>query len=211
MVESPLLRNSEIVTFTIKSNGKQIGDHFSVSSIAIHLEKNIPDEAILTLPYTNQKGEFKFEDSREFSLDKEIEISLGYGFKNSKLFTGRVTQKKIINKNGACLCLQITCKHVNNKKESVPKNLKQETLLELTYGYDIMEVELFTNSIERNIINGYLKFQGSARARVGDSIDLRGFEKVFLNKNKNVISISQVSHKVENGDWITTVTVGNIN
>lgn len=209
MYESPLLPNSDLISFTIKSNGSDILDSNGVISIVINLEKNIADEAIITLFDVNQMGAFQIADYSEFSLDKEIEIRLGYDNENNKLFKGRVTQKKIIINSDSDPYLQVTCKHVNDKREVVP-DTKGETLLELTYGHDILEVELYTNSEERNLVSGYLKFPGSEKARVGDSIKLRGFEKVFPNNKNNVVFISRVSHKVEEGNWITTVTVGKI-
>jgi len=207
MAEPQLSPSQHITTYTIKSNGSVVQDTVLINSIVITTEIDLESEAIIVIGDINQDQKLQITDYSEFSLDAHIEIEVGYDHDHSVLFKGKVTQKKVILNSQSGSFLKITCKYFHDKGDVIPEDTKEKTPLELTYGHNILESELYTNSPDSLHINGSLKFQGSSKAHVTDYIKLKGFEDVFP-KSKSDLYISQVSHVVEDGNWITTVTVG---
>ncbi len=207
MSKSPQKPILGFVSFQIMSNGINIGDNIEVILIDINLEKNNADEAIINICAGNPK--FNFSESKDFAFGNEIVIKLGYNSKNEKIFTGKITQKKIIVNKVSSPYIQIICKQKNKEGNLNLKDSKPKEQLNLTYGNDILETELETNILDAKIINGYIKFQGSALARVNDTIKLNGFGNLFSENIENSVCISSVRHNVAEGNWITTVTLGN--
>jgi hypothetical protein len=213
MAESPLRMDNDIISLEILSNGILIDGFVPINSITINLELNAVDEAIIAIAYDNQlinkQSNIQLIDSEVFSLDREIEIRVGYKDSIEKLFKGKVTQNKVIAKEGLNPFVQIACKNTHPGGKAISKYTAKETLLKLTLGQDVYETELEINSADNKSINGYIKFQGSSKARVNDTIELDGFGILFNGIKEKIVSVSAVSHKIENGEWITTVFVGN--
>lgn len=205
MPTSPLSHGTTLLNFTIYSDGNSISDILEIDSIIIDLGKDFQESAVITMLIRNS-GARDFEAVPEFSLDRQIDIALGYHQKETKVFSGKVTENKIVTAPGSQPRMQITCKR-NQDSGAIPKSFSPHTELSLTYGEDIIESELFIDNSLPKRIQGQLKFQGSAKARVGDTVVLNSFKKVFPKHKPNEVVINHVLHEVQAGNWLTTITV----
>jgi hypothetical protein len=205
MAAETIIQDSILVSFEIKSNGVPINQNNEVVSIHIKLQENALDEAIIIMQHND--SEFNLAASIEFSLERELEISLGYGSINETLFIGSIKQKRFTFKHSD-IFTQLTCKRINDETEKITKDIMRKEPLVLTYGINIFEMELDTNSMDPKLLNGYVKIQGTAEARVSDTIEIKDIGHPFPDNLKNSAYVTTVLHDLEGGNWTTTVNIG---
>ncbi len=208
MAVSPITKSSDLASFSIRSNGSYIQDKILIGSIEITMKANAMDEAILKVFDGNpEKDAIDLTNEKTFELGREIEIALGYDNNNKRVFRGIVTQQQLSINSGEVPVFQVTCKNIINGQEQILKQnidvIKPSPILKVTYGYDLLEAQLINDpSLD---VYGHLKFPGSSLANVNDTIAIYGigsFDHFGANK-----SIHEVTHKLEEGFWTTTVIV----
>lgn len=205
MASSPIA-DTGLISFNILSNGANINSTIEVISIEVTVQANAVDEAIITVSEAN--GNFEVTRSKTFRLDTNIEIKLGYDDKNQCAFKGVVAQQRIIMKDGLT-SLRVICKNIVHGVEEIRPQLVdryKEPVLELTFGDDIMEAELDIPKTESETITGYIRCQGSTKANVNEMISIYGTGKKYSDRAR----IDGVLHKVEQGNWLTTLNLGTI-
>lgn len=236
MPVSPIQNSSDIVSFTIYSEGRSIPETIEVTSIYISQKAGTADEAIISIrdgllenltKFLYPKTIFEITDSKTFEIGSNIEIKLGYGSKNNRVFRGVVSKQNIIINNDTFSqfngsLLQVTCKQINRDIKQIPEqklNFSKDSVLELEYSHDVIEANVYIDEINSGDIDaeynednyapikGHVTFQGSELAKVGDKIDLKSFGHRFGFYGKAIIS--GVNHKIKEGNWITKVYLGN--
>ncbi|OUS02108.1 hypothetical protein A9Q86_05505 [Flavobacteriales bacterium 33_180_T64] len=209
MAVSPLSKSNDIIRFEILSNGISIP--VTTQIIALHIQQDINrfDEAVITLiDGSDGKNSFPIANSNTFKLGNSIEIKLGYHAKIDCVFKGKVIVQKLINNSEEGSQLQIICKTEDTAISKVRKedlDRSKSPVLELTYGYDVIEFQLQIHAETPKRVDGFLTFQGFAKTNVNNMISIKGFADKF---NKNC-TISKVIHQVKHGSWHTTAYVGN--
>jgi phage protein D len=209
MPTSPFTEQSDLVSFEIFSNGKPINDTIQVLSIEVQLKSNGIDKSIITILDGNVfKGTFDVLDSNTFEIGANIEVKLGYHARNDSVFKGIVTEQKIIINEEYGSALQVCCMHHDDQRNALQaqiSDIPKIAELKVTFGEDILESELNINIEDPANIHGSISFQGSAKAMVNDTIEINGFGSRFSNKSL----ISEVVHHLKQGNWQTTIKVGN--
>ena len=207
MEASPLNIQSDLVTFIIQANGKEIDPVFQVSSIVIDKFINKKDSAEITLLAGNSENGFsEITDNEIFIPGTKIDIYLGYNNNNEKIFTGSISKQAVQAKSGNASLLKIIC----GKKNKPLKKIDTATppSLQVEYGVDIMEIELALNDKYKSSLlakySGYIVFQGSTLAKENSMLSVKGFGKEFDGN----LFISGVEHKISDGNWLTKVKIG---
>ncbi len=110
MASSPIEEGTNLVSFTISSNGSDIPDTYGILHIKVNQEINKIAEAEITVrDGSTAKQTFEITDADTFAPGAEIEIKLGYENQNESVFKGIVTKQSIkIDESGAVL--QVICK-----------------------------------------------------------------------------------------------------
>ena len=98
------------VSFTVVSDGEDLGPGLPVLSIVVDREVSRITTAILMLQDGSLADQtFKLSESGTFDPGKEIELSLGYQGTNEPVFSGVVTSQRI-RLSGDRTLLSVTCK-----------------------------------------------------------------------------------------------------
>ena len=207
MAVSPINIQSDLVTFSIQSNGKEIDPVFQVSSIVIDKFINKKDSAEITLLAGNSENGFsEITDNEIFIPGTKIDIYLGYNNNNEKIFTGSISKQAVQAKSGNASLLKIIC----GKKNKPLKKIDTATppSLQVEYGADIMEIELALNEKYKLSVltkyNGYIVFQGSTLAKENSMLSVKGFGTRFDGN----LFISGIEHRISDGNWLTKVKIG---
>lgn len=110
MPVSPLIEETNLISFDILSSGKAIPSHYEIFSI--HTEQylnRIAEAEIVVLDGDLSNQTFEVTDSDVFKPGAEIEIKLGYNSKNESVFKG-VVVKQMIKLDGQGSRLHVICK-----------------------------------------------------------------------------------------------------
>ena len=98
------------VSFTVVSDGNDLGPSLPILSIVVDREINrIPTATLILQDGSLADQTFPLSESGEFDPGKEIEISLGYQGTNEPVFKGIVTGQRI-QLNGGKTLLVVNCK-----------------------------------------------------------------------------------------------------
>jgi phage protein D len=207
MATSPVTENTDLVNFSILSNGTEIPVAYQVVSLKIKQQLNGAAIAeVIFLDGDLAAGTFPISSSDTFKPGATIVIKLGYQGTNETIFSGQVGSHAVIaNSKGSTL--KIICKTavVN---ENIVNLAAAASPLKLEYGVDIIEMDLEFDAayppLNASRFRGFIRFQGSANAMINSTIEIDGLG----NKFNEPVLISQVEHLVENGNWVTIITIG---
>lgn len=209
MPVSPLTENTDIVTFSVQSNGKDIPDTYAVISIKINQEVNNVDVAEIELVDGDQfdKG-FIISESDTFLPGTQITIKIGYESVRQPVFNGIVTGQAIRINNESGPILKVTCKNAAVRENPAQHDVIPGSELKLEYGVDVIDCELEWDGEHASSVltkfRGFIRFRGSAKAVVNSMIEVKGLGKRFLED----VYISGVEHLVKEGNWITKIQIG---
>lgn len=142
MAASPITASSDILTFSIKSNGTQIRDTYQV--VSVYIENNIN-----TIPYcvleildgSAAKEDFPISDSETFVPGAKIEVWAGYENKDTPIFKGMVTKHSLSVKERHGPTLRILCMDEAVKMTVARKN---------AYFTDTTDSDIISNLIRNN-------------------------------------------------------------
>ncbi|MAM30678.1 MAG: type VI secretion protein VgrG [Flavobacteriaceae bacterium] len=111
MASSPLIEESNLPSFTILSNGKEIPGTYEVISIKTVQKLNRIAAAEIVLRDGNAPTQnFDIAESETFKPGNEIEIKLGYHSKDDSVFKGLVIKQHLKISHGDGSRLHIICK-----------------------------------------------------------------------------------------------------
>ncbi len=109
MAVSPLVEESNLVSYSILSNGKEVT--YEIMSINVTLQINKLATAEITVRDGSAANQtFEVTDSDTFKPGAEIEIKLGYQSLNDSIFKGIVTKESITVSDGSVSSLKVVCK-----------------------------------------------------------------------------------------------------
>lgn len=111
MASSPIVEESNLVSFKITSEGNQIPDTYQVRSIRVEKFLNrISKAEIIILDGSTSKQTFPVAESDTFKPGAKIEIKLGYNSQDDSVFKGIVVKQQIKVNEVSGSTLQILCK-----------------------------------------------------------------------------------------------------
>lgn len=123
MASSPITANSDLITFTVKSDGSPIKDTYQVLSVLVNRAVNkIPYCEIELSDGSASKEDFPISDSDTFTPGKKIEVLAGYENNNTSIFSGIVIKHGIRISSGEGPVLTILCKDETVKMTLGRKN-----------------------------------------------------------------------------------------
>lgn len=100
----------DLVTFSIKSNGREIPDTYEVLNIAVKEKINSIPYAIITLRDGDPSSEnFPIANQSTFAPGNNIQINAGYDSRNDTIFTGIVTRNSIVTNSKVGSVLKVSC------------------------------------------------------------------------------------------------------
>jgi len=162
MADSPLKQAMNLVTFIIKSDGKQIKDTYQVYSIAVHNTINRIPTAVIKL----QDGEvadkdFEASNSDDFIPGKEIEIQAGYQSDNKTIFKGIVISMRIVLDGIKGSVLEVTCRDkailmTQSRKSTFFENMKDSDIISsIIGGYSGVSADVASTTVEHKELVQY--------------------------------------------------------
>jgi Rhs element Vgr protein len=120
---SPALQNSDLVTLSLKSNGKEMSALAQIYSISITTAVNrIPLARVVLLDGSVANETFEISASDDFAPGSEIEISAGYQSENSLLFSGIIVKHGLRQNPGGNSQLILECRSPAIRMTAVRKN-----------------------------------------------------------------------------------------
>ncbi|MCX6853805.1 MAG: Rhs element Vgr protein, partial [Verrucomicrobia bacterium] len=137
---SPALPNSDLLTLSLKSNGKEMSGIAQIYSISISTAVNrIPLARVVLLDGNVASETFEISASDDFAPGSPIEISAGYHSENTLLFSGIIVKHGLKQSSGGNSQLILECRSPAIRMTAVRKNadhgqsgsgLKDSTLME---------------------------------------------------------------------------------
>ena len=107
----PASGNSDLVTYTIKVDGKQIKDTYDLASIVVNKEVNrIPFAKVTFYDGDVAEEDFELSGSKDFVPGNEIEILAGYHTKEKSIFKGIIIKHGIKVRYNRPSVLIVECK-----------------------------------------------------------------------------------------------------
>jgi Rhs element Vgr protein len=135
-MKSPIVEESNLISFAILSDGKEIPGTYEVLEIRIEQRVNRIAEAEITLRDGSAANQtFDITDSDTFKPGAEIEIKLGYKNKNNSVFKGIITKQIIQVDDISGSKLNVICKDkalklAINRKNAIFTDTKDSELIE---------------------------------------------------------------------------------
>ncbi len=177
--------STDLVSFDILINGKQISDSVEVLSVEIDQQQtnNIArieigvNAEVLPIPLNS-----------DFALNAAIEIKLGYGGKNNSAFKGKITDKGVRHSQGVGVKNIFLCEGTNELKPTTA-TLNQDYIYNIDLGCDA-----------ENNIEGGLETLGTLEYTAGSTINLGVAIEGFPSG-----TIYSVMHEVSEGNWFSTL------
>ncbi|HWZ03321.1 MAG TPA: hypothetical protein VNX40_06880, partial [Mucilaginibacter sp.] len=108
-ISSPVTEKTDLVSFAIMVNGKEINGAYQVFSIFVENAVNrIPAARIHILDGTPSGEDFPISDSDDFIPGNSITINTGYHSNNSTIFSGIIIKQslKITQRGGSMLIVE---------------------------------------------------------------------------------------------------------
>jgi len=108
-IPNPLAENTDLVSFAILVNGKEINGAYQVFSIFVESAINrIPTAKIQILDGTPSEEDFPISDSSDFVPGNSITINAGYHSNNTTIFSGIIIKHslKITQRGGSVLIVE---------------------------------------------------------------------------------------------------------
>lgn len=162
MPNSPFAEGTNLISFTILSEGGEIPSTYEVLSIKVEQSVNRIAKAEITLRDGNTaKQTFEITDSDIFKPGKELEIKLGYENLNDSVFKGVVTKQaiKIDQNNDSRLVITLRDKILAmsiTRKNAIFVDVKdQELISEIAGKYDL-ETDIGSSTVlHKEIVQYY--------------------------------------------------------
>lgn len=119
----PLPEKTDLVTWTIKINGKPVPDCFEVTDIVVNRCFNrIPFAVFCVLDSAVSERRLEVSDQDMFSPGNEIEIAVGYYSHNTTIFNGIIIRHAVKIKNRRSPVVEVECKDIAVKMTIDRKN-----------------------------------------------------------------------------------------
>ena len=119
----PGTQNTDLVTFTIKANGKAVGTEYQVTSINVSKEVNrIPVAKIIIYDGDAAAQDFSISNEETFIPGTEIEISCGYHSEETSIFKGIILKHSLKIRNDRSPLLILDCRDKTIKMTVAKKN-----------------------------------------------------------------------------------------
>ena len=194
-----------LVQFSVRSNGRPLPDTVTLQAMQIH--HRIDGSATARLVFLDgdaATGGWPLADSTLFDPASPIRIDAGYGNELTPIFEGVVASlsARSGSDSGSTLVIECSRPAANPPPIVDPAALKAaEPVLQVSYGVDMLDFEATTTARGPR---GRVKFQGTNRATVGTTIELRSVGARF----SGVVLVEGVEHAFAAGAWLTTVIFG---
>ncbi len=159
MANSPLIEDSNVVSFSILSAGSEIPSTYEVMEVRIEQQINKIAEAEITLrdgSAADQK--FTITDEDTFKPGTEIEIQLGYEGQNTSVYKGIVTKQIVKVNNDSGSMLQIICKDeaikmAINRNNAVYLDMKDSDIItKITGNYSLSNAVAATEVEHKEVV-----------------------------------------------------------
>jgi Rhs element Vgr protein len=125
---SPESTESDLITFTLKANGKDMTDLHEVASIVVSTAVNrIPLARIVLLDGSTPEEAFTASESDDFAPGSLIEIAAGYHSQNTPIFTGLIVKHGLRQRSGGPSQLVLECRAQSIKMTAVRRNAEHGT------------------------------------------------------------------------------------
>jgi Rhs element Vgr protein len=161
-IPSPVSTDTSLVSFSIKSDGKEIPRTFQVASIDTWLSINkIPKARIVLFDGSASKRTFEISDLAVFLPGRKIEIFAGYNFKNTPIFSGLVVRQgiEITQTQGSKLIVEISdeaLKMTLDRKNGLFEKIKDSDLIgKLITANGLKKDVDATNTVHEEIVQYY--------------------------------------------------------
>ncbi len=160
MSVSPLIEETNLISFNIISGGKEIPATYEVVSIRTEQFLNrISHAEIVLIDGDATKQTFAVTDSDVFKPGAEIEIKLGYHSKNDSVFKG-VVVKQMIRLDGQSSRLHVICKDkalqlTINRNNNIFTDSTDSAAIESIVGKTSLSSSVASTSIEHKEIVQY--------------------------------------------------------
>ena len=161
MPKSPLTEETNLTSFTILSNGKEIPDTYEVISIRVEQNVNKITIAEILLRDGNSTNQtFDVTESDTFKPGAEIEIKLGYHSKDDSIFKGIAIKQliKINSKSGSSLrviCKDKALKMTINKNNAIFEKQTDSSIISKIAGDNGLKTGVTSTSEEHKEIVQY--------------------------------------------------------
>ena len=196
---------ASLVRFTVQSNGQLLPRTATLE--AMHVHHRIDGSATARLVLADgdvATGGWPLADSPLFEPGSAVRIDAGYGDELATVFEGVVASLSARSGSDRASTLVIECgRQAPNPPQVVDLvALKAaDPVLQVSFGADMLEFEATTTPRGPR---GRVKFQGTSRATVGATIELRNVGARF----SGVVLLEGVEHAFAAGAWLTTVIFG---
>lgn len=122
-MESPVTEKTDLVSFSITSNGSPIDGTYQVISIQVTKDLNkIPRAQIKILDGSASQETFTISSSQDFVPGNEIEVKAGYQGQEQSIFKGIIIKHGISAGQGRGSMLEIECRDKSIKATVARKN-----------------------------------------------------------------------------------------
>lgn len=200
---------SSLVSFTIYSNGVKINDNIRVSGIRVNHEVNKVGTALITLSSSKDNENLFGLEHADFAEGNSIRIECGYDKSNAVVFQGLVDTQELVMASGDQLRLKVSCITSDKNAYDANTGASSQPVLKVTYPDNVIAFNAKLNTDQATIVKwgtllGEVSFRGNALATPDTTIAIDGFSK----RVNGLSYVSSVEHIIENGNWITTVSVG---
>jgi Rhs element Vgr protein len=123
MAASPVVSNSDLITYAVKVNGQAINKTYQVLSITASSHANrIPFCEIELLDGSPDAEDFPISDSSDFEPGNQVEVMAGYENINQSIFQGIVVKHSIQVRSAEGPVLVVVCKDASVKMTKGRKN-----------------------------------------------------------------------------------------
>ncbi|MFT5723517.1 MAG: phage protein D [Bacteroidia bacterium] len=204
MPTSPVNTDTNIVSFSIKVDGKSIADTIEVTSLSVEIFSDGTSHAEITVRDGGKIDPFIVSNSKTFKIGSNVEVGLGYENKTVQVFKGSIVSNDNSMDESHGLVLTIDCVAQTEMK---PTSSDHTPKLKLTFGRDVLDFQLsqFKNDLEADkaSVEGFLLFQGSSKADPNEAILLQDFAQDYTGAHV----IKRVHHLVSDGQWTTEVEI----
>ncbi len=119
----PTTQPSDLMTFTLISDGQEVNGLYEISSITVRKEVNsIPTAKLVLLDGSIPDQDFEASAGEDFVPGKEIEVLVGYHSEENSIFKGIIVRHGIKIRAGRDSILTIECKDIVTKLTVGRKN-----------------------------------------------------------------------------------------
>ncbi|MFT3910998.1 MAG: hypothetical protein QM737_16380 [Ferruginibacter sp.] len=197
-----------LIQYDILSNGKPISEQLNVLEFKISKGGNNLSVAEISIqPPGGNTEDFDQVFIETFANGFTVEIYLGYEGEKDFVFSGLVTNHILQMDQHSGTLQKIICTSNQTLPDITTHNVIPGPQLSFTIGVNIFELKinrLYTTIPTINKFSGYLKVPGTILAKPNNSIQVLNAGTTF---SENIL-ISQVTHHMIDGNWITTINIG---